>query len=94
MGLITADEVAYAGGVTNIANTSFYLHTGQNYWTMTPSYYLDDVFGARVFQLYFSIDLVFIFFISEYFGKNKNLSVKQFFEFILFIERSLFILHV
>ena len=36
VGLISADEVAFAGGVYGTNNTSFYLYTGLNYWTMTP----------------------------------------------------------
>ena len=36
MGLITADEVAYAGGVWNMDNKGFYLYTGNEYWTITP----------------------------------------------------------
>ena len=40
IGLITADEVAMAGGVWGISNTSYYLYTGQNYWTMSPTYSL------------------------------------------------------
>ena len=38
IGLITADEVAFAGGVVRQNNTSYYLYTGQNYWTMSPSF--------------------------------------------------------
>ena len=36
IGLITADEVVYAGGFGGSNNVSFYLYNGQNYWTMTP----------------------------------------------------------
>ena len=36
VGLITADEVALAGAVYNISNTSYYLYTGQYYWTISP----------------------------------------------------------
>ena len=36
IGLITADEVAFAGGVNGITNQSYYLYTGQDYWTMSP----------------------------------------------------------
>ena len=36
VGLISADEVSFAGGVYGTNNTSFYLYTGLNYWTMTP----------------------------------------------------------
>ena len=38
VGLITADEVMYAGGTTS-SNNSYYLYTGQYYWTMSPSYF-------------------------------------------------------
>ncbi len=36
IGLITADEVAMAGGVFNTANSRYYLYTNQYYWTMSP----------------------------------------------------------
>lgn len=36
IGLITADEVAYAGGVVDSNNRSYYLYTGQAYWTVSP----------------------------------------------------------
>ncbi len=36
VGLITADEVAFAGGVFGTNNTDYWLNTGQNYWTMSP----------------------------------------------------------
>ena len=50
IGLISADEVAYAGGVWVTNNTSYYLYTGQNYWTMSPSYYNSSyTYPARVF---------------------------------------------
>ena len=39
VGLITADEVAFSGGVWNINNTSYYLYNKQNYWTMSPYYF-------------------------------------------------------
>ncbi len=35
VGLITADEVEFAGG-KNENNTSYYLYNGKNYWTMSP----------------------------------------------------------
>ena len=40
IGLISADEVAYAGGVLSMNNTIYYLYTNQVYWTMTPAYYI------------------------------------------------------
>jgi len=36
VGLITSDEVAFAGGHAD-SNTSYYLYTGDRYWTASPS---------------------------------------------------------
>ena len=47
IGLITADEVAYAGGVYGKNNTSYYLYTNSAYWSMSPSLYpYADVFAV------------------------------------------------
>ena len=42
VGLITADEVAFAGGAYNKANSTYYLYTGLNshFWTMSPSHFV------------------------------------------------------
>ena len=40
IGLISMDEAWYAGGYS-ANNTSYYLYTGQNYWTMSPFYFLN-----------------------------------------------------
>ena len=37
--LITADEVALAGGVYDIENRSYYLYNGQRYWTLSPFHF-------------------------------------------------------
>ena len=50
IGLITADEVAYAGGVYGTTNQSYYLYTNSNYWTMSPRDFYSDY--ARVFGVY------------------------------------------
>jgi len=47
IGLITADEVVYGGGFGGTANSSYYLYTGQTYWTLSPYYYSSGY--ARVF---------------------------------------------
>ena len=36
IGLLTADEAAYAGGKGRTENNSYYLYTGSYYWTMSP----------------------------------------------------------
>ena len=50
VGLITADEVVFAGGKGGTNNTSYYLYTGQNYWTMSP-YSADSDSWASVFSV-------------------------------------------
>ena len=39
IGLISADEVAFAGGVYGAGNSSYYLYNGSAYWTLSPSYF-------------------------------------------------------
>ena len=50
IGLITADEVAYAGGVYNQTNENYYLYTNSYYWTMSP-YFFGNGF-AHVLRVY------------------------------------------
>lgn len=39
IGLISYDEVVYAGGYYGQVNTNYYLYNGTTYWTMSPSGY-------------------------------------------------------
>ena len=50
IGLISMDEVWYAGGYTS-TNQSYYLYTGQYYWTLSPSY-VDSDGWANVFLVW------------------------------------------
>lgn len=45
IGLITADEVNTAGGLGKVSNTSYYLHKGYYYWTMSPRSLNDSQLG-------------------------------------------------
>ena len=36
IGLVTADEIIYAGGLRGYDNQGYYLYTGNMYWTMSP----------------------------------------------------------
>ena len=58
IGLITADEVAYAGGTTAFPNSKYYLYTGNTFWTMSPSYFgfPDWAFGFTTFDTIFEGD--------------------------------------
>ena len=39
IGLITADEIAYAGGKFSTGNSKYYLYTGYFYWSMSPDFF-------------------------------------------------------
>ena len=47
VGLITADEIAYAGGVYATKNASFYLDNDYWYWTMSPTVYYGEVIDGE-----------------------------------------------
>lgn len=47
IGLITADEAAYAGGVYNVANNSYYLYNGSDYWTMSSYNFFSSTKAAN-----------------------------------------------
>ena len=52
VGLITADEVAMAGGVSGYSNSSYYLYTNQYYWSGSP-----NIFGSgRAYELFVHIE--------------------------------------
>ena len=52
IGLITADEVSMAGGVSGQSNNSYYLYTGLYYWTMSPyNFYVGVSSFANVFSV-------------------------------------------
>ena len=50
IGLITIDEVSFAGGLDGAGNSNYYLYTGQTYWTMSPYYSTSS--AATVFSVY------------------------------------------
>ena len=51
VGLITADEVAMAGGVRGYSNSSYYLYTNQYYWSGSPYYFFSNVASAGGFDV-------------------------------------------
>jgi hypothetical protein len=58
VGLITADEAAYAGGNFSYINSTFYLYTNSYYWTMSPSvWYSTSVYAWLIYSYgFFYID--------------------------------------
>ena len=55
IGLITSDEVMYAGGKSRTANQEYYLYSGSFYWTIAPYSYASG--GARVNDVGYGGDL-------------------------------------
>ena len=53
VGLITADEVNMAGGKNGSRNMLYYLYSGTEYWTMSPSLFSNDA-GASNFRVTYS----------------------------------------
>ena len=53
VGLITADEVAMAGGVygNSNRNSSYYLYTNQYYWLGSPDCFVGNSYDANVFSV-------------------------------------------
>ena len=51
IGLITADEVNMAGGRTSAQNRLYYLYSGTQYWTMSPSHFDGYWFNASEFYV-------------------------------------------
>ena len=48
IGLITADEVNMAGGKSDSRNMLYYLYTGTDYWTMSPSYFISGAYASEL----------------------------------------------
>ena len=48
--LLTADEIAYAGGVYNKSNSSYYLYNSDYFWSLSPYYFNGS--NAYVFYVY------------------------------------------
>jgi hypothetical protein len=71
--LLTADEVAYAGGVSGTSNKTYYLYTGQTWWLLSP--YLFDEAVAYVYATY-SLGYLGAYDVSSYFGVRPAISLK------------------
>ena len=75
IGLITADEVAYAGGVVGSNNNSYYLYNNAVYWTMSPGrFYYGD---AGVFYVYSSGSLIPGGYVYNLYGVRPVINLKS-----------------
>ena len=77
VGLITADEVAMAGGVygSGYRNSSYYLYTNQSYWSGSP-YGFNSSGVASEFNVYLTGSLADNF-LSSYYGARPVISLSS-----------------
>ena len=77
IGLITADEAVYAGGVYNKNNSSYYLSTGEAYWTMSPwSFQFYSITGDTNDRDWYAINGYVYGQLDNDFVSNGNFSVR------------------
>ena len=55
IGLITIDELEMAGNNWSESNTSYYLHTGANYWAGSPDVFSNSNSGVFVLHPFFGL---------------------------------------
>ena len=75
IGLITADEVMYAGGKGGYTNYGYYLYTGNAYWAMSPSHFVATYSHAYVFHVRSSGSL-FAEYVYNSFGVRPVINLK------------------
>jgi len=52
IGLITLDELMYAGMAAGGLNKKSYIYSSENYWTMTPTRFFSNVLSAQVHTMF------------------------------------------
>ena len=70
--LITSDEVYLAGGYSS-SNSSYYLYTGNDYWTFSPFYFYGDDTRVRSVDNYGSTNY---FSVDSFFGVRPVINLK------------------
>ena len=75
--LITADEVALAGGKAGMKNQDYYLRTNGYFWTMTPLYFNASYAYAYVFSVYFSGELNALSYVTLSFGVRAVINLRS-----------------
>ena len=76
LSLITADEVAMAGGVYYTANSNYYLYNGQYFWTLSPSYFHSYYSSGNVWNVLPSGGLLYWNGVTGSFGARPVINLK------------------
>ena len=74
--LITADEVAMAGGVYNMPNSNYYIYNGQYFGTLSPSRFDSYSSTARVWSVLPSGGLIYWTSVTDSFGARPVINLK------------------
>ena len=74
--LITADEMAMAGGVFNTSNTNYYLYNGQYQWSLSPGNFNPSYSNAIVWHVYPSGSLYPWSYATDSFGVRPVINLK------------------
>ena len=76
VGLITADEVAYAGGVAGAgnSNSSYYLYTNQYYFTMSP--YSFNALGYALVYIVLESGIVWFYYVNDSAGVRPVINLR------------------
>ena len=75
VGLITADEIAFAGGVYVTSNSSYYLYNNSVYWTMSPYYFNSTDSHASVLVVY-SNGLLYWYGVGDVYGVRPVINIR------------------
>ncbi|MBD9099068.1 hypothetical protein EGP98_05715 [bacterium] len=74
--LITADEMAMAGGVVDTANTNYYLYNGQYQWSLSPGYFTPYGSYAGVWRVVPSGSFSPWHYVADSFGVRPVINLK------------------
>ncbi len=76
VGLITSDEVMYAGGRESQSNNTYYMYTNQIYWTVTPDYFYYSP-QARMVYINSTGSIYYNFSSNDAYGLRPVISLKS-----------------
>ncbi len=76
VGLILADEVTLAGGNTYSSNSNYYLYSGKNFWTLSPSNFSSNNSHAYVLFVVSSGGLHFGMSVTNFFTVRPVINLK------------------
>ena len=75
--LITADEVALAGGATRLKNEDYYLKTNNYYFTMTPMQFYERNAYSFIYHVYPTGELDFLNNVASSYGTRPVINIRS-----------------